>query len=164
MSTGGNQLSARPNSLQLDTAFTALLEAVPDAAVIVNSEKRIELANETAAALFGYSKGELPGKPAETLLPQRFRTADASNYFTPPPSGSTGKPSDLFGLRKDGREFPLEIIGRPLQIEGGHVSRVLVPPHGKHHEKAHFAGEAIRDLFVARNEKTEKAEKAEPKS
>jgi len=142
MSPSRNQLSAHPNTLHLEAAFSSLLEAVPDAIVIVNSENRIVLANEMANALFGYIKGELPGKPAETLLPQRLRTAPSSTYFRPSTSGSTGKPTELFGVRKDGREFPLEIIGRSLPTEDGLL-----------------AVNALRDLTAQKSIQKELAEK-----
>jgi PAS domain S-box-containing protein len=119
MSTSGTQLSADPNSLPLDAKFTALLEAVPDALVIVDSENRIAFANEMAEMLFGCPKGQLAGKLVETLLPERFRTAPSSSCFTPLPSGSAGKPAEVFGRRSDGGEFPIEIICRPLRTEEG---------------------------------------------
>src|SRR5437868_2241535 len=100
MSTRGHQLPTSPNPSQLEAKCTALIEAVPDPIVLVDSENHIVLANEMATALFGYSKGELAGKSVETLLPQRFRTAPSNTYFTPSHGGSASKPSELFGVRR----------------------------------------------------------------
>jgi len=122
MSALGNELPTRQETLHLESRFGALLDAVPDAIVIADSENRIVLVNKTAERLFGHAKRELLGKPVEVLLPKRFRTAapgQTGGYFTQPPAGSTGTPSELSGLRQDGREFPIEIFCQPLQTEAG---------------------------------------------
>jgi PAS domain S-box-containing protein len=119
MSARGHDTSTAPNSLQLEVNLAALLEAMAHAVVIVNSERRIALANGMAESLFDYAKGELIGKPVETLLPERLRTAEASDCFTPTAGGAMGQASELFGVRTDGREFPIEIICRPFQTETG---------------------------------------------
>ncbi len=96
----------------MESKFGALLDAVPDALLMIDPQGRIVLANEPAEKLFGYSKRELLGQPAEMLLPPRFQIDQA---FTE----STGTTSDLFGLRKNGSEFPIEISRQPVHIEDG---------------------------------------------
>ena len=102
--------------------FRELLESMPDGIVIVNATGRIVLANSQAEELFGYARGELRGEPIETLLPARFRTghvAHRSNYFTQPRRRAMGAMLELYGLRRDGSEFPVEISLSPLETEDG---------------------------------------------
>jgi PAS domain S-box-containing protein len=100
--------------------FGSLLESVPDAIVMANAEGRIVLANTQAEDLFGYSSGDMVGKPVEVLLPERLRSshsANGENYFAAPrPMGAA---LDLFALRKDGSEFPADISLSPVQTEDG---------------------------------------------
>jgi PAS domain S-box-containing protein len=102
--------------------FEALLQAAPDAMVIIDRGGVIVTANRQAAALFGYGLEELQGKPVETLIPPRLRGDHPryrERYFDEPhprPMGAQGVP--LFGLRKDGREFPAEISLSPMDVAG----------------------------------------------
>lgn len=106
----------------VDARFRDLLESVPDGIVMVNLSGRILIANARAEAMFGYQSGELNGKSIETLLPERLRGAHVdhrSNYFTQPRSRPMGAGLELYGLRKDNTEFPVEISLSPLRTEEG---------------------------------------------
>lgn len=92
--------------------FRELLESAPDAIVITNREGRIELVNSQAEQWFGYARGELIGQPIEILIPERFRQrhiGHRAGYATAPRARAMGSGLDLFGRRKDGSEFPVEI-------------------------------------------------------
>jgi protein-histidine pros-kinase len=107
---------------QVEARFRDLLESMPDGIVMINLTGRVVYSNSQAENLFGYSSGELKGKPVEMLLPQRFREAHVghrSNYFTQPRTRTMGMGLELYGLRKDGTEFPVEISLSPLKTEEG---------------------------------------------
>jgi PAS domain S-box-containing protein len=105
-------------------AHSSLFEAVPDALVIVDERGRIVQANARAESMFGYDREELVGEPIERLLPERFRNAhrgQRDRYTRRPHVRPMGLGLGLFGLTKDGREFPVEISLAPMLTREGPV-------------------------------------------
>jgi PAS domain S-box-containing protein len=112
-----SQAFAADNSI-----FRALLEAAPDAMVIVDHHGKIVLTNTQTTRLFGYTAQELLGQPVEILIPEGARKDHASHrdvYSRSPRARPMGVGMELSGRRKDGSEFPVEISLSPLETPEG---------------------------------------------
>lgn len=102
--------------------FRGLLESAPDAIVIVNDQGRIELVNSQTEKVFGYPRDELLNETVEKLIPHRYHDQHPlhrEKYFSRPRFRGMGQGLELFGRRKNGEEFPIEISLSPLQTEDG---------------------------------------------
>jgi len=107
---------------RLEEHFRRVVESAPSAMVMINASGRIEMVNTQAERVFGYSRTELLGQMVEMLVPARFRDQHPglrNSFFGDPHSRPMGAGRDLFGLRKDGSEFPVEIGLNPIETEEG---------------------------------------------
>src|SRR5689334_908942 len=108
--------------ISLEANFGAILDAAPDAMLVVDQQGRIARANVHSERLFGYGPSELVGQKIEVLVPARFRAkhpGHRSGYMSDPHVRPMGAGLELLGLRKDGSEFPVEISLSPLQTPQG---------------------------------------------
>ena len=102
--------------------FELIVEMALDAILVADRDRRITLVNRNAETLFGYSRAELLGQPLEILVPERFRDRHPdliASFFAAPKARSMGGGRELFGLRKDGTEVPIEIGLNPIETTSG---------------------------------------------
>jgi PAS domain S-box-containing protein len=107
---------------RLEERFRRVVEAAPNAMVMISANGRIEMVNAQAEHLFGYARSEMLGQPVEMLVPERFRGHHSGlrqSFFGDPQARPMGAGRDLFGLHKDGSEFPVEIGLNPIETDEG---------------------------------------------
>jgi formate hydrogenlyase transcriptional activator len=111
------------------TLFEKLFECSPDAILVTGADGRIFAANPRAEQFFGYTRDELIGNPVEMLVPERFRNIHVhhrSDYHAEPHMRPMGAGLELFGKRKDGSEFPVDILLSPVRTNGEQVVLAVV--------------------------------------
>ena len=112
-----------------ENRFRSLFEFSPDAIVVTNQDGKIEEVNAHVQEVFGYDRPELLGQPIEVLIPERFRIAHPghrADYAAHPRVRTMGAGLDLYGRRKDGSEFPVDImLGSVNAPEGQMVLSVI---------------------------------------
>ena len=102
--------------------FRALLESAPDATVIVDWHGHIKIVNAQAERMFGWDRGEIVGRHLSELIPHRFRGVHHEHlklYLRNPAARAMGSQLELYGRRKNGTEFPVEISLGPLETDQG---------------------------------------------
>jgi len=115
----GADLSERDHATD---QFRLAIEAAPAGMIMVDERGEIVLVNAQVEALFGYPRSELIGHSIDMLVPQRFRTHHPrfrTSFFSAPKARPMGAGRDLYGLRKDGTEMPIEIGLNPLETPEG---------------------------------------------
>lgn len=109
--------------------FKRLFVASPDAIVVTSGDGRISAVNPATERLFGYTQAELIGNYVEMLIPERFRGQHPhhrNTYAANPSVRPMGTGLELFGLRKDGTEFPVDIMLSPVETNGEHTVLTVV--------------------------------------
>lgn len=112
-----------------ETKFKTFVEYAPDAMVITNQEGKILIVNAQAEKIFGYDKAEMAGLNIEMLIPDRYRDKHEihrTHFFSNPHTRPMGPELTLFGLKKDGSEFPVEISLSPVQTEEGMLALAAI--------------------------------------
>ena len=111
------------------SAFKILSEGISEGIVVVNRKQIITATNSSADSLFGYETGELVGKPLQTLIPVKYHgnhSQYVSDYYDHSKRRRMGEGRNLFGLKKDGKKFPVEIGLNPLNVDGETFIMALV--------------------------------------
>ncbi len=133
-------------------AWENLFEVSPDAIFVTDTQGVIRGANPRASELFGYTQAALIGQPIESLVPARFRSRHPShreNYNAHPRARQMGAAMNLFGLRKDGSEFPVDIMLKPLEMPSGPIVLSFVRDVTEQHsaqEAARRSDQQLRSL------------------
>jgi PAS domain S-box-containing protein len=127
--TAKGRATARAASAIVDEAMESdvspyhqIVEAAPDAMVVVDGSGRMVMVNAQAEEMFGYGRDEMIGQPIEMLMPDRYREAHAGhreNYIARPQVRPMGSGLELAGRRRDGSEFPVEVSLSPIRTDAG---------------------------------------------
>ena len=139
--------------------FRTLLEAAPDAMVMVNNEGKVQLVNSQTENLFGYPREEILGQPVELFIPERFadiHSRHRNGFFARPTTRNMGTGLELYGKKKNGNEFPVEISLSPLETDDGTiVSAAIRDITERKNAQERFKGlmESAPDAMVIVNQK-----------
>jgi PAS domain S-box-containing protein len=138
---------------ETEAIYERLFDSSPNAVLVVDARGRITRANPQVERLFGYSIAELLGNSVEILIPERFRQthpAHRSQFHAQPRMRPMGAGLELYGLRKDGTEFPVDIMLSPVDTsEGSAVLTVIrdITESKKAEETLRLSEERFRSLF-----------------
>lgn len=124
------RVQERTRELSLaETKFRGLLQSAPDAMIVADRSGRMVLVNSQTEKMFGYRPEELLGREVEMLMPKRFWPAYLGppwEFISAPRFRTMGEGLEMYGVRKDGHEFPVEISLSPLETEKGMVITTAV--------------------------------------
>ena len=167
----GGRLSQSMGALGIDRKptrkeFEVLFESAPNGVLVVDGNGQIALVNAQMQAMFGYARDEFIGQSIEMLIPERFRSghSDLRRAFARAPSSRPmGAGRELFGLRKDGSDFPIEIGLNPISTKAGNLVMATVVDISARklaEQQLLASAEALRTSEVQRSLAVEAAELA----
>jgi PAS domain S-box-containing protein len=138
---------------RLEERFRRVVESAPNAMVMIDGAGLIEMVNAQAERVFGFSRDEMLGQSIEMLVPARFRGHHPelrTSFFNQPVSRPMGAGRELFGLRKDGSEFPVEIGLNPIETDEGTMvlSAIVDISDRKHREESIHAALKEKDILL----------------
>jgi PAS domain S-box-containing protein len=135
---------AEETSNQSERMLRGIFEHAPDAIVLVDSEGHIERVNEQVERMFGHRRYDLIGQPVEVLLPERFcqrHVQYRTSYLDDPHLRPMGVGGELYGKRKDGSEFPVDITLSPVETQTGSLVIAVIRDITRHKQ----VDEALRE-------------------
>jgi PAS domain S-box-containing protein len=138
---------------QADAMFRSLFDFAPDAIIVVNNKGFILQANAQAEKIFGYVTNELIGKLVDILIPERFRKSHDEHlkeFMQNPRKRFMGEELELYGLRKDGTEFPVDIALNYVLTKDGNIILSIVrdiTEHKQIEEELRASEEKYRRIF-----------------
>jgi PAS domain S-box-containing protein len=124
-----DRLEAEERLRDTERFFRSVLESAPDAMMVVDQDGTIRIANVQCEKVFGYTREELAGQAVEILVPENFRSGHRAlrdSFFYAPTARPMGASRALYGLRKEGSLFPIEIGLSPLPAKGNDLPQVAV--------------------------------------
>ena len=110
------------NRKKEERKLQAILESAPDAMVVVDVQRRMQLVNSQTERIFSFKREDLLGQPIEMLIPERFRAGHPekfAQFASNPQARPMGSGLKLFGQRSDGSEFPVEVSLSPVETDEG---------------------------------------------
>ncbi|MCU1269162.1 MAG: sensor signal transduction histidine kinase [Acidobacteriaceae bacterium] len=143
------------DSKESEARYRGLLEAAPDAMVVVNQSGDIVLLNVQAEKQFGYSRDELIGQKVKNIIPEGFAErliADGMRSATDALAQQIGTGIELVGRRKDGSSFPLEIMLSPLESSDGILVTAAIRDITERNESAEHLVKTVRELKRSNDE------------
>jgi PAS domain S-box-containing protein len=122
----GMDISAR---VRAEQQWETLLETLPDGVVVVDADGKILIVNTQTEFLFGYQRAEMLGQPVEVLLPESIRPIHPrhrKNYLSAPKNRPMGSGLELYGRKKDGAQFPVDVSLNTMETEDGRAAIAII--------------------------------------
>jgi PAS domain S-box-containing protein len=142
-------------SMEAEARYRGLLEAAPDAMLVVNQAGEIVLLNLQAETQFGYRRDELLGQRVKNIIPEGFAErliADGTRSAAEALAQQIGTGIELAGRRKDGTEFPIELMLSPLQSAEGILVTAAIRDITERRRSEEHLGKTVRELKRSNDE------------
>src|ERR1700719_2955673 len=148
---------------KLNETLTVLFQFAPDAIIIVDESGCIVRVNDQARVMFGYTAKELVGKRIEMLMPSRFKKRHVrhqTHYMVEPRLRQMGAGLELYAQRKDGTEFPVDIMLSPIETSEGRSAIATVRDVTEHRHIEERLRQSREELEVRVQERTAELKQA----